>query len=227
MPVATTTAVAEPLSTLVPRNAIAANSSGEVGAAPAWLACFSIGMLSPVNDPWLTNRSLACTIRTSPGTMSPAASSMTSPGTSSAIGTSRVRPSRRAVACTEIIARSLAALLPARVSWTSLSARLSTIISSITMAAAASADTNDAVASTARRITSGLSTARPRSLAKLGRSSRASALGPCSASSSAARDSVSPPTWVASRAYTSAGSRAAVSITSGATRIAAASRRPA
>src|SRR5450432_1132799 len=80
-------------------------------------ACFSTGKLSPVSDPWLTNRSLAWRMRTSPGIMSPAASWTTSPGTNWPRGTSRGSPSRTTVALTEIIALSLAAALSARASW--------------------------------------------------------------------------------------------------------------
>ena len=61
MPVATTTAVAEPLSTLVPRNAIAGQLDRRPSPAAAFSAsCFSTGKLSPVSEPWITNRSLAC-----------------------------------------------------------------------------------------------------------------------------------------------------------------------
>ncbi len=73
LPVATTTAEAEPLPTLVPRNATLVNSSGALVAALFSAANFSTGKLSPVSDPWITKRSLASTTRTSPGIMSPAA----------------------------------------------------------------------------------------------------------------------------------------------------------
>ena len=72
---------AEPLSTLVPRNAMLVSSIGAVVAAFFSTSNFSTGKLSPVSEPWMTNRSLAWTMRTSPGIMSPAASWTTSPGT--------------------------------------------------------------------------------------------------------------------------------------------------
>ncbi len=61
LPVATITALAEPLSTLVPRNAMLVNSSGAVAAPVVFFSTsnFSTGKLSPVSEPWTTNRSLA------------------------------------------------------------------------------------------------------------------------------------------------------------------------
>ena len=55
-------------------------------AIPCPTSNFSTGNDSPVREPWMTNRSLAETIRTSAGIMSPAASFTTSPGTSWEIG---------------------------------------------------------------------------------------------------------------------------------------------
>ncbi len=83
-------------------------------------AYFSTGKLSPVSEPWLTNRSLAWTSRTSPGIMSPAASWTTSPGTRCATAISCGAPSRSTVAFTEIIALSLAAALSPCASWIQL-----------------------------------------------------------------------------------------------------------
>ena len=80
-PVAMTTAVAEPLSTLVPRNAMSSQIDGRRPMAPSCSASnFSTGKLSPVSALCVTKRSLAETMRTSAGIMSPAASSTTSPG---------------------------------------------------------------------------------------------------------------------------------------------------
>ena len=72
--------VAEPLSTLVPRKAMLSSSKGDVAGEPLSTSNFSTGNDSPVSEPWMTNRSLAETIRTSAGIMSPAASFTTSPG---------------------------------------------------------------------------------------------------------------------------------------------------
>ncbi|MNQ47061.1 hypothetical protein D3C85_608920 [compost metagenome] len=82
-----TKALPEPLTTLVPMNAMFSSSS-EFSVSSRWTACFSTGSDSPVNAAWATNRSLAFRIRQSAGIMSPADSSTTSPGTSSASGTS-------------------------------------------------------------------------------------------------------------------------------------------
>ncbi len=79
---ATATAIAVPLSTLVPRKATFASSMGDLPGGPLSVSNFSTGNDSPVNEPWMTNRSLAETIRMSAGIMSPAASLTTSPGTS-------------------------------------------------------------------------------------------------------------------------------------------------
>ncbi len=93
-PVATTTAVAEPLSTLVPRNAMLVRSMGAVVAAFFSTSNFSTGKLSPVSELCVTNRSFAATMRTSAGIMSPAASSTMSPGTSCETAISWGVPSR-------------------------------------------------------------------------------------------------------------------------------------
>jgi hypothetical protein len=93
-PVATTSTVAEPETTLVPMKTRLSAASGSVTASSA-RACFSTGRLSPVMAAWLTNRSLAASTRASAGTMSPADRATTSPGTSRAIGSSRA-PGRAA-----------------------------------------------------------------------------------------------------------------------------------
>ena len=87
-PVATTTAVPEPLSTLVPRNATLVNSTGALAAGFFSASNFSTGKLSPVSVLWFTNRSFAASTRTSAGIMSPAANATMSPGTSCEIGIS-------------------------------------------------------------------------------------------------------------------------------------------
>ncbi|MNU50334.1 hypothetical protein D3C71_392970 [compost metagenome] len=86
-PVATTSALPEPLTTLVPMKAMFSSSS-ELPVSTCWAMCFSTGRDSPVSAACATNRSFAFRMRQSAGTMSPAESSMTSPGTSSASGTS-------------------------------------------------------------------------------------------------------------------------------------------
>ena len=78
-----TTAVAVPLTTLVPRKPTLGSSSGPRSAASRTApADFSTGSDSPVRIDWLTNRSLAERRMTSAGTMSPADRWMMSPGTS-------------------------------------------------------------------------------------------------------------------------------------------------
>ena len=158
-PVRTTTAVAEPLWTLVPRKQRFGQSSGGRPVTPSVISAFSAGSDSPVSADWLTNRSFAARSRTSPGIMSPAARTMTSPGTMSRSGTSRGTPSRIAVAVTRIMARSDSAAVFARDSCTNRSATPRTIIKVITMAARRSPVASDTPASVASRITSGLRTA--------------------------------------------------------------------
>src|ERR1035438_9452344 len=185
LPVVTTTAVAEPLSTLVPRNAMLVSSRVAVLAGSLPLCNFSTGKLSPVSDPWMMNRSFAATIRTSPGIMSPAASLTTSPGTSPETAISWGVPSRKAVAVTEIIALSLAAALSAFASWMSLRLTPRAIIRHMTIPARESPVAKEIVASAASRRTSGLSTACQSSLPIPTRWFFARTLGPCSARSAA------------------------------------------
>ena len=161
---------------------------------------FSTGKLSPVSEPWITNRSFATTMRTSPGIMSPAASLTTSPGTSCETAISWGLPSRMTVAVTEIIALSLAAALSAFASCTSLSVTPRRIISSITIPARVSPVRNDTVASTASRTTSGLSTECQSSLPMPARPSVARTFGPCCSRRSAASSPVNPSGRVLSRA---------------------------
>ena len=81
-PVVTITAVAVPLSTLVPRKQVFVRSMVETLPRRSRASVFSTGMDSPVSVAWMTNKSFADRSRTSPGIMSPAQSLTTSPGTS-------------------------------------------------------------------------------------------------------------------------------------------------
>ena len=177
-PVAMTTAVAEPLSTLVPRNAMVVRSMGAVVAAFLSTSNFSTGKLSPVSALWVTNRSFAATMRTSAGIMSPAASSTMSPGTSCETAISWGLPSRITVAVTEIMALSLAAALSALASWMSFRPTPRAIMSDITIPARGSPVANEMLARIASRITSGLRTACQNSLPRLVRWSFAKTFGP-------------------------------------------------
>ena len=92
-PTASTSPLALPLTTLLPKNArfsISVKVRSSLTKAPV----FSTGSLSPVSADWLMNRSLACRIRTSAGTISPAERWTMSPATSSSMGSSSLRPSR-------------------------------------------------------------------------------------------------------------------------------------
>ena len=89
-PVAITIPTPEPLTTLEPMKLILPNSTTLPLFAPLQSGVFSIGSDSPVSDAWLTNKSLASTIRTSAGIISPAAILTTSPGTSSVMLISHV-----------------------------------------------------------------------------------------------------------------------------------------
>ena len=127
-PTATTTAVAKPLTTLLPRNARSAASVG-VPAACTGPPVFSTGSLSPVRADWLTNRSRAVRMRTSAGIMSPALKCTTSPTTTSSSGISARTQARstQAVVCSMLPSR--AATLPLRVSCTKRSSpETSTIV---------------------------------------------------------------------------------------------------
>ena len=191
-PVATTTAVALPLPTLVPRYATVRSSSGDDGAAPCSAANFSTGTLSPVSEPCTTNRSFACTMRTSPGIMSPAVSRTTSPGTSCETATSALAPPRIAVAFTEIMALSFAAAPLALASWKRRRPTLSAIIASIIVAARGSPVAKDTAARPASSTTNGLRSARPKSRSSDGGWSFARTLGPCVARRASTSAGVSP-----------------------------------
>ena len=92
-PVATTTARADPETTLVPVKTMFPQSPTvstlPFAAAGRGSAVFSTGSLSPVSAAWLRKRSFASMTRASAGTRSPAARRTTSPTTSSEKGTSR------------------------------------------------------------------------------------------------------------------------------------------
>ena len=131
-PVATMTAVAAPLSTLVPRKQmLVCSMDGDVRARIAGVGFFDRHRLAGergLDDEQILGRKK----RTSPGIMSPADSFTTSPGTSSCSGISFGWPSRITVAVTLIIALSLAAALSALVSCTKRSETPSTTMTSIT-----------------------------------------------------------------------------------------------
>ena len=136
-PVATTTAVAEPLSTLVPRNAMLVSSIGAAAAAAFFSTSnFSTGKRLAREraldheqvlgrDDAHVGRESCPRRRASPRRREPAARPAISWGC----------PSRITVAVTEIIALSFAAALSALASWTSFRPTLRTIISDITIPA--------------------------------------------------------------------------------------------
>ncbi len=148
--------MAVPLSTLVPMKHMFLSSVGELAVVVSGSWNFSIGSDSPVRLPWLTKRSLAVSIRTSPGIMSPAANWIMSPGTRSRSGISLALPSRTTVAVTWIMAFSFAAAAPARASCQKRSPTLSATIMAITVPARASPVANETAERIVSRITSGL-----------------------------------------------------------------------
>ena len=97
LPVVSTTARADPLSTLLPMKQALENSNGVRPAGWLGSAFFSTGMDSPVSADWVTKKSLAERTRRSAGIRLPAARRTTSPGTISSSGTSVSLPSRRTV----------------------------------------------------------------------------------------------------------------------------------
>ncbi len=129
---ATTTAVAVPLTTLVPMKQMFGSSSRSCWSAAIRLAdfsrtaprvsYFSTGSASPVSTAWLMNRSRDSIRRMSAGIMSPADRRTMSPTTSSPMGISRSSPriprsSRRStVAVFRTMALSASAALPERYS---------------------------------------------------------------------------------------------------------------
>ena len=158
----TTTPVALPLSTLVPRKQMFFHSRGEAGGTVSRASNFSTGMDSPVRLAWMMNRSLLESSRRSAGIMSPADRRTMSPGTSSDNGTSRAWPPRITVAVTRIMAFSLAAAVPAFASWTKRNATPNTTIMTMTTAARRSPVRADSTASNDNKMTRGFSRALTR-----------------------------------------------------------------
>ena len=152
----TTTAVAVPLSTLVPMKQMFLSSVGELSSSVSGSWNFSTGSDSPVRLPWLTKRSFEDSSRTSPGIISPAASLMMSPGTKSRRGISLAAPSRTTVAVTWIMAFSFSAAASARASCQKRSPTLSATITAITEPARASPVRKETADKVVSRITSGL-----------------------------------------------------------------------
>src|SRR5680860_153505 len=151
------TAVAAPLSTLVPRKQMFANSSGETPARVSRVSSFSTGSDSPVNVPCEMNKSFAAMRRTSAGIMFPAESFTTSPGTNCMSGTSSSLPSRTTLAVTLIIAFSFSAAASALASCTKRSDTPRITIKAITVPARTSPVANEIVASTVGAIVSSIS----------------------------------------------------------------------
>ena len=177
----TTTAVAVPLSTLVPMKQMFLSSVGELAVLGSGSWNFSTGNDSPVRLPWLTKRSLEESTRTSPGIMSPADSLMMSPGTRSRSGISFAAPSRTTVAVTWIMAFSFAAAASARASCRKRSPTLSTTMAAITVPARASPVAKEIAESVASRITSGLRMIFSRRMNQPCRRSCATSFGPACA----------------------------------------------
>ena len=116
-PTATTTALALPLTTLLPIKArFAVSVRDRLFSAGA--ASFSTGSLSPVSADWLTNRSLALSILRSAGIMSPADRQTRSPTAISSMGISVLTPARSTHDVVCIMLPSFSATLPLRVSCT-------------------------------------------------------------------------------------------------------------
>ncbi len=93
-PVAKTTALPAPATTVVPMNTTLRASSSVV-CDPAASAVLRTGALSPVSGALFTRSSCASTTRQSADTASPASNTTTSPGTRSEAGHSKRSPSRR------------------------------------------------------------------------------------------------------------------------------------
>lgn len=165
---ASTTAVAEPLTTLVPMKSSTSRSKALRPSGSCSSANFSTGSDSPVIAAWLTNRSLACSTRQSAGIMSPADRRTTSPGTRSRMGSS-VRLAWAAVpgAAPVVAGRSTPAVLatmslsrsaarPERASCTKRSPVDSSTIAPMTPAARSSDPSQDTAASSVSSRLNGL-----------------------------------------------------------------------
>ena len=215
----TTTAVAVPLSTLVPMKHVFLSSVGELTAFVSASWNFSTGSDSPVRLPWLTKRSLEESTRTSPGIMSPADSLMMSPGTRSRSGISLASPSRTTVAVTWIMALSFAAAASARASCKKRSATLSTTMAAITVPARASPVAKETADRVASRITSGLRMIFRRRMGQPCRRSCATSFGPVVRARSSASVCVRPSGVVRKDRSSSSPSFRAASRTAGETRM--------
>ncbi len=116
-PVFTTTAVAVPLTTEVPRKASSCHSDNPTEAEATGVAVFSAGKDSPVSVDSSTKKSLAAMMRTSAGMRSPAERYTISPGTISGSEISFFAPSRKTLAVVVIRADRLSAAFSAFRSW--------------------------------------------------------------------------------------------------------------
>ena len=220
-PVATTTASAVPLATLVPSQATESSSRGGRPGVVSARANFSTGNDSPVSAACDTNRSLAATSLTSAGTMSPAARWIMSPGTSRSTGNSTGPPSRTTVACSRSSADSAAAASSARASCTNRRPAPMPSITSIIPADTSSPVATATAASIASSTTSGFTAARRRIRRRDGRSRVATTLGPCRARRLSASAVVRPARVAARSASTVSVAAAAAAATRGQTWMAA------
>ena len=238
-PVASTTPVALPLTTLLPMKHTLGSASA---AASAGVACanFSTGSDSPVSAASLTNRSLASSRRRSAGIMSPADSLTTSPGTTraSAISTcaapggcasrrlsvpAAAGPARGtapgafgrstvAVVCT--IARSFSAALPERTSCTNDSSTDSSTMMPITTAPPGSPVRSVRTASPSSSSGSGEKTSSASRLSGATAMSVTTSLGPTRSRRARACGSDRPAADESMRASAAAGDSAATSCSS-------------
>ena len=190
-PVSTTTAVAVPLTTCVPRyTAFMRCASGASGALVP--ACFSAGYDSPVSAAWSTKRSFASSSRASPGMFAPAARWTMSPGTTCSRGMSRVRPERVTMEVVWIIASSRWTAVDARCSCQKPRSALAPKIPRMMPPSARSPSASDSVAATSNRIAIGLLNCAPSSRSATRSARGAATLGPWRASRRAASSSLMP-----------------------------------
>ena len=131
-PVAVTTPVPCPAATSVPENSMLVRSPTPA-SAPTASTRLVAATDSPVSADSSTRRFVACSSRTSAGTLSPDRTRTTSPGTTSSASTRAQAPSRRASACTDSICRMPSSALSARPSWTKPMAALMTATARITV----------------------------------------------------------------------------------------------
>ncbi|AIV03510.1 hypothetical protein MGM1_1230 [Candidatus Malacoplasma girerdii] len=119
-PVFTTTPIAVPEETEVPIKQRLLQSNALFVFSLIGVANFSTGSLSPVNDDWVMNKSLADKILISAGIMSPAANLIISPGSTSSIGISLVWPLRIIAVVVLIISFNFSLALELFRSWNNL-----------------------------------------------------------------------------------------------------------